>query len=361
MTSTLKLFPHKRQKNGDIINSLISKRTKVLCNLNVLPVEVLSRVIMFLDLSDLPRALPLSKIWYTAYKDVEQDLWLTLVRKHHPFLESLTTELFRGNGPQIKCEKDLPDDANKKQILPSPSFDWKKQFRRRQIYLRNDAPSFRRAVPVPPPCSLSHYIFQVDLKCHLQPVRGMPKQTKILTVIASASEGLVEWDVDRLNINLESAQVDLSRLPLFSFDVSVYVIQRETAKQALLYKGSPEDWMDFGCCMYDSFSSPQTLFSDFGTYVALEATSVVNVGVDIWKVGQIIFSIERFALVYIVAVANVANAMHQVNPLNEHHGLALIITGLRYILIQIWKIFKICRRKSFLYTWSVVCTMHSQL
>jgi len=272
MTSTLKLFPHKRQKNGDIINSLISKRTKVLCNLNVLPVEVLSRVIMFLDLSDLPRALPLSKIWYTAYKDVEQDLWLTLVRKHHPFLESLTTELFRGNGPQIKCEKDLPDDANKKQILPSPSFDWKKQFRRRQIYLRNDAPSFRRAVPVPPPCSLSHYIFQVDLKCHLQPVRGMPKQTKILTVIASASEGLVEWDVDRLNINLESAQVDLSRLPLFSFDVSVYVIQRETAKQALLYKGSPEDWMDFGCCMYDSFSSPQTLFSDFGTYVALEAT-----------------------------------------------------------------------------------------
>ena len=277
-------FLCKRQNNGEIINALISKRTKVLCDWSVLPVEVLSHIMMFLDVRDLPRALPVSKVLFNAYKYVEQDLWLSLVRKHHPFLESLTDKLFCGDGPQVKCERtDLSDDANKRDILPTPSFDWRKQFKRRQIYLRNDASSFRRAVPVPPPCPLANYIFQVDLKCHLL---GTPKRTQTLTVIANASEGLVEWDVDRLNINLEAAQIDLSRLPLFSFDISIYVIQRETARQALLYKGSPEDWMDFGCCMYDSFSSPQTLFSDFGTYVALEATKRcecrcgMNVGTD---------------------------------------------------------------------------------
>ena len=56
----------------------------------VLPIDLLTSSLLYLDVGDLPSALAVCKDWGKALQSAEDELWLGLVRKHCPSVEEIS-------------------------------------------------------------------------------------------------------------------------------------------------------------------------------------------------------------------------------------------------------------------------------
>jgi len=92
------------------------------CLLN--PDVPLAKIMLFLDIADIPSAARTCKCWRDLLSTIEDELWLGLVRKHVPSVERITAL--------------LPDHVEKaKNVasgdIPPPSRSWKRQFQRHRL------------------------------------------------------------------------------------------------------------------------------------------------------------------------------------------------------------------------------------
>lgn len=138
--------------------------------------------------------------------------------------------------------------------------DWKLEFRKKFCnYTKSNSPYFILSPDFAPPC-LSEYVFQIDIRCDLY-------QTPIPQTISTlALGGLdVRWDDDNLSINWgQRTNGILSSLNISQFSVDIHVIQKSGGKQALIFSGDPEDWVDDHLFFYGNFSPPRRVFPNFG-------------------------------------------------------------------------------------------------
>jgi len=183
-----------------------------------------------------------SREWYKRLisADINRSIWLSLLRRFYPTGEPLARIVQLSSGT---------DDI-----------DWKLEFRKKFCnYTKSNSPYFILSPDLAPPC-LSEYVFQIDIRCDLY-------QTPIPQTISTlALGGLdVRWDDDNLSINWGQRTNDiLSSLNLSQFSVDIHVIQKSGGKQALIFSGEPEDWVDDNLFFYGNFSPPRRVFPNFG-------------------------------------------------------------------------------------------------
>ena len=192
------------------------------CLLN--PDVPLAKMMLFLDVDDVPDAARTCKCWRDILVSIEDELWLGLVRKHRPSVERITALLPDHVG---KATSAASDD------IPPPSRSWKRQFQRHRMI---EGPS-RHVSLRPKP--LDSYFFEVQYTFLDSVNRYMRDQVSI--VIESAS----------LSIERGSNHVDLRHTRDFiaehlttknyfhnnsSFvNLLVRIFERSTGRQAILY------------------------------------------------------------------------------------------------------------------------------
>lgn len=224
-----------------------------------LPVEVLSRILTFAsDINEMARLLRVCWDWNhtLTYEQLEQHIWLPLVRKYYPDVENLVDALSSAgcytNRTQAKENLINSDDAF------STSLSWKTHFKRRHIYL-NDPSNSIFMQPTPPPPSLSSYLFQIDWICETD---GNKSEPKILTKVFDGGD--VVWDptVWDYEFDLRSLSDELFKICFTSIALSLQVIQKKTGRQAVLYNGAPDESCDGNLLSFSDFETPQCLGGD---------------------------------------------------------------------------------------------------
>ena len=179
-----------RPANQQIKNNLMMKTpSKPAASIpGGLSLDALTRAFAFLDIGNVSLVARVSKEWHAVLRmtaaqrpegalgsrengrrECDGCLWLSLIRKYHPTVETITRALPDDIGGKSKCssDDDEPQRAAKRSRLnaaalniPSPSKYWKQQFQRACMLQRN---RHRVKTPSPNPKPLSAYWFQVDL------------------------------------------------------------------------------------------------------------------------------------------------------------------------------------------------------
>ena len=229
-----------------------------------LPMTSLFTIITYCDIGALPTALVLNKSWYSAYKRNEQYLWFQLIKHYHPTTVNLIRSLTLG-----KMLNNITDSKPPSSTIPLPSIDWKQQYKRRYVLLQNVRSNID--VIMPSPSTLSDFAFQVDLI--------MPCGIVFTTIRDPLFESCVYFHLNELRIDLSPLQLQIRNYyekAIISkpatlttreeFCINITVTRRRDAKQALLYRGNPEDWCDESDMLYQIVCPPHSYFS---TYVCI--------------------------------------------------------------------------------------------
>ena len=219
-------------------------------NFNDVPKETLQLIVEYLDVQDLPSAMILNKSWYYFTIEIEQVIWLKLVRKHHPHLESLTLHHSFTN-------EETREVINA--LLPLPSRNWRDQFKRRHFLLWH-RDKIQETMEVPPAPSINSYLFQVDLFFINHQTED--NNCKILTLLIDPNHCENEiLGFDDIELDLSQLKDEISALEYVGdIDIAVYVVQRDTGKQALLYRGSSDFLYDANLLGYDCNVIDQSYF-----------------------------------------------------------------------------------------------------
>lgn len=92
---------------------------------SLLPVDIISIALLYMDIHDVPRVARTCKEWSTTLSSVEDELWISILRRHNAILSRFSS----------KVRAVLPtDDKDKDSLEPSPR--WKKLFRRAYLLMR---------------------------------------------------------------------------------------------------------------------------------------------------------------------------------------------------------------------------------
>ena len=223
----------KRRKQDDAMCADDAADPTKACLLN--PEDVpLAKVLLFLNVADIPSAARACKCWRDALNAVEDELWLGLVRRHYPSLEHITNLLPEHIG------KAGEDAARKSDDIPAPSRSWKRQFQRHKLIKRDTDPYDER----PPPKSLDEYFFEVQYDF------WHPQGTHLGRVGIVIESGI--WDVDddqRYTMRGEGNKMDLEfdrkrLVEAILFDPSVHtatsisllvrMFERSTGRQTII-------------------------------------------------------------------------------------------------------------------------------
>ena len=202
----------------------------------------LARVMLFLDVPDIPAASRICKCWMSALQSVEDELWLGLVRRHRPSVERIT--------------KLLPDHVGKEEGtssgndgIPPPSRNWKRQFQRHAMIEKYDSPK------VTDPKPLDSYFFEIQYefwdKNDDDDDDGESSSDSSGRVSIVVEEPAV-WDNSyhgENSIMIRFKRDDLGRYDNRQFDVcykSVFrtcirIFERSTGRQSILYKSQIMD------------------------------------------------------------------------------------------------------------------------
>ena len=192
------------------------------CLLN--PDVPLAKMMLFLDVDDVPDAARTCKCWRDILVSIEDELWLGLVRKHRPSVERITALLPDHVG---KATSAASDD------IPPPSRSWKRQFQRHRMI---EDPS-RRVSLRPQP--LDSYFFEVQYTLLDAVNRNMRDQVSIVIESASLSidrgenhiglrhtrDFIAEHLTTKNNLHKDSSFVNLL----------VRIFDRSTGRQAIVY------------------------------------------------------------------------------------------------------------------------------
>ena len=227
-----------------------------------LPSDAVSSAFLYLDVDGVPKAAVMCKEWNAILKSVEEELWLSLVRKHCPIAERIARKL---PPPAIASSTDDDDEEEGDGGGQEPpakrgrlAIDWKDQFRRaREMSKQKKIPSPEPTTSArPEPKPLSSYFFQVDLILH-KGVKGKLKSEwgnpGIVSTIVDG-DNLKFNDNGRIELCVKSEDVadELSKYSFTSFDIKLVLFDKATGKRAFFYQGGVEEECDFNYYLFET-------------------------------------------------------------------------------------------------------------
>ena len=178
--------------------------------------DTLSKALLCLDVQDIPSAARTCKIWNSTLDSVEDELWLGLMRKHHPTLETIRSML---------PDDDGADGGN------VPCKSWKNLLKRRWTISRSEGGPLPLGLYLR---QLGSYFFEVICEpclCDNNIVAVVGDE--LATVIESAS--LVCAGHGEGGMGTEALKLaPIERLEGGAFSVSLRVYEKETGRQSLL-------------------------------------------------------------------------------------------------------------------------------
>ena len=194
------------------------------CLLN--PDVPLAKMMLYLDVVDIPSAARVCKCWRDLMSTIEDELWLGLVRKHLPSVERITAL--------------LPDHVGKANNvasgdIPPPSRSWKRQFQRHRM-INESTPR----VPLPSQ-PLDSYFFEVQYTFYDTDADEVKKQVGIVIESANLSE---YWGNSFIDLRYEKDQMienlvdknDRIYFPKNTFaHMLIRIFERSTGRQAVIY------------------------------------------------------------------------------------------------------------------------------
>ena len=248
--------------------------------LPILPAEILTTIFLYIDVKEVLAVSVACREWKAALLVVESELWLLLIRKHHPTVEKVTKLL--------RCAHEESSVAGNEDIqtslslvaspllhLPPPSFNWKTQFQRRHLFaIRLELPYWSIMAAPMSPRPLSSYIALVDFTCR----EGTKKTGRVSTCVTDLR---FNAENARLELELEDLAPKLSRFNYDIFDITIHLIECSSGKQTLIYHGKPEEQLEDESFCYDIFTdfdvSPILMLHspDIASYVHLEKTGCI--------------------------------------------------------------------------------------
>lgn len=134
------------------------------------PEAPLAEMMLYLDIDDTPSAARTCKHWRDVLSTVENELWLGLIRKHHPSVEIITALL----PDHVGEEKSVASGD-----IPPPSRSWKKQLKRHRLIEAWDPCESLSSKP------LDSYFFEVQYTFYTKNTDEVKSQVSI--VIESAT------------------------------------------------------------------------------------------------------------------------------------------------------------------------------
>ena len=246
--------------------------------------DILHTIFLYCDLHDLPSAIVLSKSWYRAYLKHEQSIWFCLLKHHHPVVANLTESFLYSQDQQAANISE--SSFSPQEDFPIPSTNWKNQFKRRLKFLNSERLSLKSMVPPSPP--IFSYVFQVDLI--------MPNGEVLSIVRDPADETFVFLDThpeEEICIDIsplhEQIRKSLDCHENDGFGISINVIRKKDARQALLYRGNPHMLYDYQEMGYDLCCPPHSYFPDYRCgldLVAWERCTGSNPDFDFFRTPQ---------------------------------------------------------------------------
>ena len=218
-----------------------------------MPKELLAKIFVY-ACSDIIAYFGISltcRLWKGTLNATEETIWRSLTKLHHPIIEEMEIMLDNESADQNAC-------AQNSEVVPTTNR--KERFRKRSLYLRgsSDSTYLNSSLNHPPP-ELSKYLFQVDLKCTI----AKPDKTRIVSKLIHGDADVI-WSSDHVYIDLLSIKNELANFQFIEAEVAVHVIEKESRKQALLYKGHSVERVDVNLLYFTHFSPPQSLLSSFG-------------------------------------------------------------------------------------------------
>ena len=211
-----------------------------------LPSDAVSNAFLYLDVDGVPKAAVMCKEWNAILKSVEEELWLSLVCKHHPIAERIARKL---PPPANAGSADGCDDQQPPTKRGRLAIDWKDQFRRaREMSKQKRIPSPEpTTVTLPEPKPLSSYFFQVDLILYKGVKGKLKSKWEKLGVVSTIVDGDdLKFNGDRIELCVKSEDVadELFKYSFTSFDIKLVLFDKSTGKRALFYQGALEDQID---------------------------------------------------------------------------------------------------------------------
>ena len=232
-------------------NKSKSKPNAASSSLLTLPSDAVASAFLYLDVEGVPKAAVVCREWKAILQSVEEELWLSLVRRHHPVAERIARMLPPPSSASAATDTATSTDDGCNQPPPAKrgrlAIDWKDQFRRaRAMSKLKEVPS-----PEPPTASrpdpkpLSSYFFQVDLILYKE-VEGKKKNDwekpgVVSTIVDGNQLRFHQNDYIELSIRPEDIAEELDKYSFTSFDIKLVLFDKSTGKRAFFYQGLLEE------------------------------------------------------------------------------------------------------------------------
>lgn len=206
----------------------------------VLPIDLLTSSLLYLDVGDIPSALAVCKDWRKALQSAEDQLWLGLVRKHCPSVEEITNLL------ELSPKKELGGSGGSiggvtTSGIPPPSKSWRRQFQRHLLLSKPDGSA---TVQKPPPKPLSAYLFKVDLVLYRKKEGAAGKGEEVGVVSRVFSDAKFNSSNNHIEFKFDRLYDDIKNYAFSSFDFRITIFDKGTGRQALIHSSGIEDLWD---------------------------------------------------------------------------------------------------------------------
>lgn len=129
-------------------------------------------------------------------------------------------------------------------IIPAPSRNWRRQFRRHLMLNRSGAGASTSAAAMekPPPKPLRSYFFQISLILY-QKEKGNPGKGKRVGEVTRLFQD-VKMVSKTMDFEMNDLGEEMSSHEFTTFDIRVSIFDKASGKQAMLHEGGLEDFWD---------------------------------------------------------------------------------------------------------------------
>ena len=198
-----------------------------------------------LDVPDISSTALACKAWNQVLTAIENDLWLRLVRRHYPIIETLVNNTIFDE----KESSTLDISENIAQV----SSKWKSQFFRyhhfsrlaTKLSMEENIPNDHYTTNLTP---LSSYMFVVNLVCFTKNGYNVGTISHMFNSVEYVAYHGVTLDLFELKAKLSGISYDY-------FNVTLYVHQKQGGRQALLYAGQNEATVDGSMKIFTDFEA----------------------------------------------------------------------------------------------------------
>ena len=240
-------------------------------SLLTLPSDAVASAFLYLDVDGVPGAAVVCREWNAILRSVEEELWLSLVRRHHPVAERIARMLPPPSSASAATAAAKATDGGCGQPPPAKrgrlAIDWKDQFRRaRDMSKLSSVPSPEPTTASrPEPKPLSSYFFQVDLILY-KGVKGKKKSEwekpgVVSTIVDGNQLRFAQNNAIQLSIRPEDIAEELDKYSFTSFDIKLILFDKSTGKRAFFYQGGlEEEYSDENTFLFESSTITKCIF-----------------------------------------------------------------------------------------------------